>query len=102
MKQERAKRESAGSAKDEWVIPGGSCGVVDADCMSDGSDTSSSLSQSGGVAEAQVNALFAHHWVKHPLSDSESDADLPGFMHYLIWYGADVKNVLLVIFFLIV
>jgi hypothetical protein len=90
VKQERAKQESAGSAEDEWVVPGGSCGVVDADCMGEeGSDTSSSLSHAGSLTGAQVNALFSHHWVKNQLhSDSESDTErLPGFMHYLIWYG---------------
>lgn len=49
------------------------------------SDTESSMSASGDVAGAQVNALFSHHWVKQPLDEqaeaASSLAEVEGFIH---------------------
>ena len=93
-KKEEEEEEASWSMSPHWVVGGGgSLGEVDgAERVQDGdlSSTESSLSASGDVVGAQVNALHEHHWVKHPLGSDEEKppvADVEGFIHYLVRGG---------------
>ena len=93
-KEEDSEDDGSWSMSPHWVVGGGgSLGEVDgAERVQDGdlSSTESSLSASGDVVGAQVNALHEHHWVKHPLGSDEEKppvADVEGFIHYLVRGG---------------
>ena len=93
-KEEDSEDDASWSMSPHWLVGGGgSMGVVDgAERVQDGdlSSTESSLSASGDVVGAQVNALHEHHWVKHPLGSDEEKppvADVEGFIHYLVRGG---------------